>query len=150
MTIKVTLFYKRKIHADRLAQNLWPGSPHDQCAFKSATLQGTLQGEICMSRFSRHRSTTEYLWSDVLQQGLTQELHCQHPFWGTSSCCWLLFMTTYVHLQSSLTQPCTLCNCKIIGTFDLVPNKCTNVWTFCSSSSAVTCAWSLVYSDICQ
>ena len=37
------------------------------------------------------------------------------------------FFSTYVHLQSSLTQPCTLCNHKIIATFDLVPNKCTNV-----------------------
>ena len=88
MTDKV--LYKWKIHSDRLAQKLWPGSSHDQCTFRSATLQGTLQGEIRMSCFSRYRRTMEYLWLDVLQ-GLAQTLTSQHPIWGTSSYCWLLF-----------------------------------------------------------
>ena len=48
------------IHTDRLAQKLWPGSLHDQCSFSSATLQGTLQGKICMSRFSRHHRTIKF------------------------------------------------------------------------------------------
>ena len=61
-------------------------------------------------------------------------LTSQHPFWGTSSYCWLRF-STYVHLQSSLTQPCTLCNRKIVVTFNLVPIKCTNILMFCPYSS---------------
>ena len=60
------------------------------------------------------------------------------------------FFTAYfVHLQGSLTQPCTLCNHKIIGTFDLIPNKCTNVSMFVFIY-AETCAWSLLYSHMCQ
>jgi len=30
----------------RLAQKLWPGSSHDQCTFRSATVQGTLQSKV--------------------------------------------------------------------------------------------------------
>ena len=30
----------------RLAQKLWPGSTHDQCTFRSATVQGTLQSKV--------------------------------------------------------------------------------------------------------
>ena len=107
--------------------------PSWSVCIRSATLQGVLQGERCMSRFSRHCRTIEYLWSDVLQ-GLAPDLPSQHSFWGTSSYCWLL-LSTYVHLQSSLTQPCTLCSHKIIGTFNLVPIKCTNILMFCPYSS---------------
>ena len=60
----------------------------------------------------------------------------------------LFLFTTYVHLQARLHSHVMLCNCKVIATFDLVPNKCTNTYLDVLSIfiCAVTCAWSLLYS----
>ena len=63
----------------RLSQKFWPGLPCDQWAFRSATLQGMLQGKLWDASQGIPRSTTEYLWLDVLL-GLAQEFH-SHSFW---------------------------------------------------------------------
>ena len=45
-----------------VAQKLWPGSPHDQCAFRSATLQGTLQVESWAVSEGNPSWNIEYLY----------------------------------------------------------------------------------------
>ena len=93
---------------------------------RSATLQGSLQGEICMIRFSRHRRTIEFFMVSCSWAIITlPTAFLRYIF--------LLLASFHVRLQMFIfkahlhSHVATLCNCKIIGTFNRVPNKCTNV-----------------------